>query len=248
MRIGWLGSVLHDAHLQVVPMDGWQTRGGPLTSIQGVVCHDTVTGTNWADEDVAGLLVHGRPDLAGPLAQLGLDRQGRFWLVAAGRCNHNGYGTWGNQSIGIEAFNDAKESWPAVQVDAWQRGCAAILRHLGLGADRVKGHKETDPHRKVDPSNLSMNVFRQAVARLIIAPPSQPAPFPIPLEDIVSLGLDDDDDRRAAIRRDCWTFWGMAPSPTEQAGLLATMKKVGSDLALAAITDHPKAVAHRKAG
>lgn len=70
---------------------------------------------------------------------------------------------------------------------------------------------------------------------------------PTPTEGPVSLGLDDDDDRRAAIRRDCWTFWGMAPSPTEQAGLLATMKKVGSDLALAAITDHPKALAHRKA-
>jgi hypothetical protein len=167
MRADWLGGVLHAAGLQVVPVDGWQTRGGPLHSIDAVICHDTVTGSNWKDEDVAGLLVHGRPDLAGPLAQLGLDRQGRFWLIAAGRCNHNGFGRFGNQTLGIEAFNDAKEPWPRVQLDAYERGCAALCRRLGFDASHVLAHRESDPHRKVDPSNIDMDVFRQRVAAWI---------------------------------------------------------------------------------
>src|SRR5580700_4344959 len=47
----------------------------------------------------------------GPLAQLGLGRDGTFYVVAAGRCNQAGQGSWqgvttGNSSfIGIEAEN-----------------------------------------------------------------------------------------------------------------------------------------------
>lgn len=161
----WLPPVLRAAGLVVVEWPGWEsrTRGGGIT-VKGVVCHHTATGPGASDSDVARLLAAGRSNLPGPLSQLGLARDGRFWVIAAGRCNHNGYGTWGNDSVGIEAFNDGRgEPWPAVQVDAFERGCAAIIRHLGLSIAEVRGHKETDPNRKIDPT-FNMDAFRVRVA------------------------------------------------------------------------------------
>lgn len=168
MRATWLADVLRDAGLTVVEMDGWETRGGELSTIRGVVAHHTATSVMSSDSNVARLLRDGRSDLKGPLAQLGLDRSGRFWLVASGRCSHNGHGEWGNQSIGIEAFNNGTgEMWPELQLDAFRRGTAAILRKLGLSACCVKAHRETDPRRKTDPAGVSMSAFRDEVARLM---------------------------------------------------------------------------------
>lgn len=169
MRATWLLDVLRDAGLTVLPVPGWDTRGRNLKAVHGVVAHHTGTGPNWTDQRVTDLLVHGRSDLAGPLAQLGLDRTGRYHLVTDGRANHNGYGTWGNDSIGIEAYNagDGRDPWPTAQLDAYHRGTAAILGHLGLPATKVLAHRETDPRRKPDPVGVDMYKFRAAVARLL---------------------------------------------------------------------------------
>jgi len=160
--IVWLADVLRRAGLDVVEMHGWQTRtrsGG--FDPQGIVWHHTATPPSASDTNVDRLLRDGRTGLPGPLSQLGLRRDGTFVVVAAGRCNHNGYGTWGNDSIGIEAYNDGVgEPWPTAQVDAYVAGTVAILRHLGWGADRVKAHRETDPTRKVDPRGIDMNAAR----------------------------------------------------------------------------------------
>jgi hypothetical protein len=139
-----------------------------------VICHHTATGKNWTDASVVNLLIKGRSDLPGPLSQLGLDREGTFHLIAVGKCNHNGYGLSGNNTIGIEAFNDGRgEPWLAVQMDAYIRGCAAICRHLGWPAEKVLGHKESDPGRKIDPT-FDMNVFRGHVAALLDTPVTPP--------------------------------------------------------------------------
>lgn len=163
----WIPEVLRDAGLVVVEYDGWRTRTTRASglTVEGVVCHHTATGPNVSNTAVARLLAVGRSDLRGPLAQLGLDRDGHFWMIAAGRCNHNGYGTWGNNSIGIEAYNDGRgEAWPAVQIDAYERGCAALLAHLNFPIARCRGHKETDPGRKIDPRGIDMTAFRARVA------------------------------------------------------------------------------------
>lgn len=168
MRVPWLGDVLRAAGLTVVELPGWRGRGRELGGIDGVVAHHTATGPGTSNQAVANLLRDGRSDLAGPLSQLGLDRLGRYWLIADGRCNHNGYGEWGNSSIGIEAYNTGVgEPWPAAQVDAYQRGAAAILTQIGLPASRVKGHKETDPGRKIDPAGIDMDTFRRNVAAIM---------------------------------------------------------------------------------
>lgn len=147
-----------------------------MAAIKGVVAHHTATGPNWSDGHVAALLRDGRRDLKGPLSQLGLERDGTFVVVATGKANHNGYGEWGNDSIGIEAYNSGVgEPWPMVQLDAYVRGSAAILRHLRLDSSRVKGHRETDPGRKIDPAGIDMDRFRRAVQDQLNGPPA-PAP------------------------------------------------------------------------
>jgi hypothetical protein len=177
MRVPWLADVLRGAGLTVHESAGWRGRGKELAEVNGVVAHHTATGPNVKNSTVVALLIQGRPDLAGPLCQLGLRRDGSFDLIADGKGNHNGFGEWANQSIGIEAYNDGiGEPWPSVQIDAYQRGCAAICDHLGLPASKVKGHKETDPGRKIDPAGIDMGGFRLGVASLMN--PATPTPPP----------------------------------------------------------------------
>jgi hypothetical protein len=165
MRVPWLADVLVGAGLTVETLPGWQGRGAEMTAVHGVVWHHTATGPNARDDVVANLLRLGHSTLPGPLAQLGLDRRGRYWVVADGRCNHNGYGYWGNNSLAIEAFNDGiGEPWPGPQVDAYIRGTAAILTRLGFDVAHMAGHKETDPIRKRDPFGLPMDRMRTLVA------------------------------------------------------------------------------------
>lgn len=161
----WLPGVLDAAGLQVAPQKGWEDRGrGDVGRIQGVICHHTAVAAG-GNMPALHALINGRAAgpgvtaLAGPLAQLGLGRDGTFYVIAAGRCNHAGEGQWlgftnGNANfIGIEAQNDGKgEAWPEVQMEAYWRGVAAILMHEGLPVNRCAGHKEYAPHRKPDPS------------------------------------------------------------------------------------------------
>jgi len=123
------------------------------------------------------IVTDGRSDLPGPLSQLCLGRDGTFYVVAAGRAFHAGKGEWqgvtnGNTNmIGIEAENNGKNDdfpWPEVQMDAYRRGVAAILKHVGQDKIMCCGHKEYAlPHgRKSDPI-FNMNVFRLGVAAIM---------------------------------------------------------------------------------
>ncbi|KLU22958.1 peptidoglycan-binding protein [Caballeronia mineralivorans PML1(12)] len=173
----WLSSVLLDAGLKVAEVPGWEKRGrGDVGDIVGVICHHTA-GPRAGNMPSLGTLLQGRPDLSPPLAQLGLGRDGTFYVVAAGRCNHAGAGVWqgsrlGNSNfIGIEAENTGlpdDSPWPEVQVECYQRGVAAILRHIGRSEMYCAGHKEyaLPPGRKKDP-DLDMHAFRGAVAQLL---------------------------------------------------------------------------------
>lgn len=190
----WLPPVLKNAGLKVALVPGWDTRGrGDVGAIVGTICHHTA-GPRQGNMPSLQTLIHGRSDLPGPLAQLGLGRDGTYYVIAAGRCNHAGRGTWqgvsdGNRRfIGIEAENTGMPNdtpWPAVQLDAYHRGVAAILRHLGRGAEFCAGHKEyaLPRGRKTDP-DLDMPAFRAAVAALLTgpagAPPLIPAVEPLP--------------------------------------------------------------------
>ena len=88
----WLPDVLKAAGLKVALVDGWQDRGrGDVGAIHGILCHHTAGPKN-GNMPSLNTLVQGRSDLPGPLAQLGLGRDGTYFVIAAGRANHAGKG------------------------------------------------------------------------------------------------------------------------------------------------------------
>jgi len=192
----WLPDVLKEAGLKVSPVDGWETRGlGDVGEIFGIICHHTgVNDPQKRNMPTLKALRDGRKAeahlaaLPGPLAQLGLGRDGTYYVIAAGRAIHAGKGKFkgnvnGNSNfIGIEAENAGnaqKDPWPDVQLDAYHRGVAAILKHLGKDETFCCGHREyaLPPGRKDDP-DLDMNAFRDAVHAILAntAPPPQIIP------------------------------------------------------------------------
>lgn len=177
MMMLWLADVLRDAGLETIEKPGWQTRGRNTMNPQGVVCHHTGGALPSSDSAYADFLIRGRSDLPGPLSQLYLDRQGRYWVLAAGKANHAGTGGWrglvGNSSVvGIEAAHTGAASlaWPDDQLQAYKVGVAAVLKKIGKNADFVCGHKEwaTPAGRKVDPVSIDMNQFRRDVAQIMV--------------------------------------------------------------------------------
>lgn len=183
----WLPGVLRDAGLEVLEHNGWQTRGhGDMGKVQGVLCHHTC-GPLHGDLPDIGVLVDGRPDLGGPLCNLGLGRSGTVYMIAAGKGWHAGAGAWqgvtdGNAHfIGIEAENTGEttgpraEAWPDVQMQAYMRVCAAIIDHCDLGVAMVAGHKEyARPLGRKDDPSFDMVMFRAGVARLLQSKPVVP--------------------------------------------------------------------------
>jgi peptidoglycan hydrolase-like protein with peptidoglycan-binding domain len=188
----WLPDVLKAAGQKISPVDGWQDRGKrDVGKILGVICHHTAGPKN-GNYPSLNTIKNGRPDLPGPLAQLGLARDGTWIIMSAGRANHAGKGEWkgvtnGNSNmIGIEAENTGKPDdlpWPDVQMEAYRHGVAAILTHIGKDAGFCAGHKEyaLDDKgrrgRKTDP-DFDMDAFRASVAAIMSG--AAPAPTPIP--------------------------------------------------------------------
>lgn len=174
-----LADVARGAGLKVREVDGWRTRGRPGSFAPvGVLWHHTATGPTVRDDVVQRLLVIGRSDLSGPLAQLGLERDGTVVVIAAGRANHGGVarasGTVGAGDanalyIGIEAYNSGVgEPWPQAQYDAYVRLTAALCQHVtGNSAQTVRGHRETSVTGKIDPAGIDMDRARARVAATI---------------------------------------------------------------------------------
>ncbi|RYG05839.1 MAG: N-acetylmuramoyl-L-alanine amidase [Chitinophagaceae bacterium] len=190
----WLPSVLLNAGLKVAEVEGWQTRGhGDVGATFGILCHHTA-GSRKGNMPTLNILVKGRSDLPGPLSQLGLGRDGTFYILAAGRCNHAGRGIWkglvnGNSNfIGIEAENTGRADdfpWPDVQMEAYRRGVAAILKYLNRSEEFCAGHKEYAlPAGRKPDANFDMHEFRSGVKAILngTATPFKPIPAEEPLD------------------------------------------------------------------
>lgn len=184
----WLPPILQTAGLKVAVVPGWEIRGrAEMGAVLGILCHHTA-GSATGNMPSLRTLIDGRPDLPGPLSQLGLGRDGTFYVVAAGRCNHAGAGSWqgvtqGNTHfIGIEAENTGLPGdtpWPEIQLDAYRRGVAAILRHVGRTPLFCAGHKEYAlPRGRKDDPDFDMDAFRQSVADIMDGSIVTPAPIP----------------------------------------------------------------------
>ena len=179
----WLADVLKAQRpaIKVVELPDWRQYGhGDFGSIWGVMVHHT--GNARAD---AMSIRNGRPDLEGPLSNLHIAQDGTVTVVAAGVCWHAGRGSFpgiptdnGNQVlIGIECAwprdtsitpaTQTRERWPDAQIIAMRDSVAAILTRLGHDSSRVIAHKEYAgiAQGKWDPGNLSMDWFREEVAK-----------------------------------------------------------------------------------
>lgn len=202
--LNWLADVLRAAGLKVVEEPGWQTRGrpGPFGPIRGVLEHHTASNARGGNTPDLATVRDGRadPPLPGPLAHLLLARDATFHVIAAGRCNHAGAGSWhgitaGNtEMVGIEAENDGvKEPWPPEQVEALARGTAAILKHISADSVMAAGHKEyaLPRGRKVDP-DFDMIAFREHVDNLMTIGVTTP---------LESMPVANTDPRRAMLRK-----------------------------------------------
>jgi hypothetical protein len=202
----WLADALRGGGLPVCEVDGWRTRGhGAMADVRGVVCHHTAGAAKgdgvWAATRVAGypslrVIVNGRTGLAGPLANLGLARDGTWVVVAAGQAWHAGTGstpwcpagTGNSRLIGVEAESvGTRDDWTREQREAYPRGVSMLLRYLKLPASRAIAHREWAPGRKIDPAFWDMAEFRREVGRFL-APPAvvvaaKTSPIPVLRED-----------------------------------------------------------------
>jgi hypothetical protein len=171
-----LADILRSAGLNVTEVDGWKTRAhGPLTIIRSIICHDT-GGPPTGDYPSLPIVRDGRPDLPGPLAQLGLGRSGLWYAIAAGLSYHAGVVTdptlYSNQyAIGIEAENTGIPPtdtghlyWPEVQYQSYLRGVRALQKAFNVSTEYVRGHKEiASPLGRKDDPNFSMDEFRNSL-------------------------------------------------------------------------------------
>ncbi len=183
MMLHDLADAARSSGLKVVELNGWRTRGhGQIVAVRTIMAHHTATSAAVpGNYPSLGIVRDGRKDLAGPLANLGLGRDGTVYVIAAGLAWHAGeVREWdfGNAySIGIEAEHPGVGKWTARQYDAYVRLCAALCDHYGLSVSDVRGHKEVcaPVGRKPDP-NFDMDAFRDEVAKSLAPKPKPRRP------------------------------------------------------------------------
>lgn len=190
---------LKDWGLNVIEVNGWQTRGSSSFNPKGSVNHHTAGSRNGTCPSL-GILVNGRADLPGPLCNVAQSRLTAYhpeaklddvYLVAAGRANHAGRGGWnglvGNSSVfGLEIEHVGyldKEPFDDRRLETAYRVHRAFAEVGGFSADNVCQHFEWAPRRKIDFAGANGAHFRRGVAAVtesgLVLPP-QPAPAPAP--------------------------------------------------------------------
>lgn len=218
MRLLALPAYLRKWGLDFVEVDGWRTRGADFpTTPTVVVWHHTGTAQAVSGNYPSLRVVRdGRSDLPGPLCQVGPGRDGRVYIVAAGKANHAGKGSWAGitssaRTIGIEAESPGDGHWTAEQRRVYPILAAALHDMLSSPASLSCGHREwaLPAGRKVDPVGIDMSAMRQQVAALLrVGPPTVAAhtdspPAPIPATDYPS-----EDDLMTLLEHD-----GAIPKP-----------------------------------
>jgi hypothetical protein len=190
----WLADKVREWGLEVIEDAGWRTRGAATFNPKGVIAHHTA-GAATGDYPSLRVVRDGRAGLPGPLSPVGLGRSGRVWIIASGRANHAGTGSWkglsGNASVlGIEAESvGTKDDWTTAQRRVYPVLCAALLDGIGAPASMLCGHKEWTS-RKIDPAFWHMPTMRRDVGVLLAAGPgARPVPSPPPTPE-------DDDDMK----------------------------------------------------
>lgn len=155
---------------KIVEVAGWQTRGSSDFYPKGHTAHHTA-GPRRGTAPSLGVVINGRKGIPGPLANVLQARDNTIYVIAAGRANHAGKGTFkglvGNSSVyGNEIENTGYSQGPLAE--PWrpdQFETAAMVASALCGPiDLAHFHKEWAPRRKIDPHTWSGVEFRQKVA------------------------------------------------------------------------------------
>lgn len=177
----WLADKCREWGLVVKEVDGWKARGKSTLTPRVLVLHHTA-GAAKGDYPSLNVVVNGRPDVPGPLANVGLGRTGTVYVIASGVSNNAGRGSWrgvaGNaNTIGIEAESvGTKDDWTPAQRLAYPLLCAALLDGMGRDTTWMCGHKEWAPERKVDPAFWDLDRMRVDVQKLLDTSHHEPPP------------------------------------------------------------------------
>lgn len=167
-----LAAWLRDAGVDVIEVDGWQTRarssGGYTHGLPWcVMWHHTASPASWHGQKDADYCFHGAE--YAPLANIYLAPDGVAWVGAAGCTNTNGSGgpltvsrgtvpvdSMNSYAVGVEMGNDGVgELWPQVQVDAMFKISNAVNRACGNEPEDLASHAMWAPHRKIDPAQAA---------------------------------------------------------------------------------------------
>lgn len=166
----WLPDVLGTWGLSPSVERGWERRGSPNFGPAAAMAHHT-----GADNDVTTMLRDGRPGLDGPLCNVELRRAGHVHVIAAGRANHAGKGSWralvGNSMFLAVEASSAGRTWTQAQQDRYPLLMAALAAGLRRDASWVCDHKAYAGARgKWDLGAWNMDGFRLEVARHLRRP------------------------------------------------------------------------------
>lgn len=205
MRDRGIADRLREAGLNVVEENGWASRGSILFSPQAVVWHHTASSMG-RDAPSLGTVINGRPDLPGPLCHVLVSRNSVVHVIAAGRANHAGAGSWNglnkNSSFyGIESENTGygsgsrAEPWPLEQLLTIAKVTAALINYDVSKIPNCCQHKEYAPNRKIDMHSISGDQMRQLTLNVCNehngqAPAPAPAPTPAPAAPPVDGSVD----------------------------------------------------------
>lgn len=166
-----MADILRSVGLNVIEMDGWQTRarssGGYADWPYCVMWHHTASGSSADGWNDANYICFGSPDA--PIANLYIDRKGSVWVCAAGATNTNGKGKsitfsrgtvpqdgMNTRALGIECGNNGVgETWPEVQINALFRTSIAMSLWFGNRVDDISSHQFYAPDRKIDPATAN---------------------------------------------------------------------------------------------
>lgn len=181
---------------------GWETRGSAIFHPDGSTNHHTASPIGSGVQPALGIVIAGRPDLDGPLANTHGPREEsyRINLVAAGKANHAGPGNYNGLEGNSEVFGHEEEfsgtdaeSISELRIDRMARVHAA--NHYVMRTDPRKfqmqhyewakpaGRKIDFLRSKLNPDQFRARVYDRLVIMVGDGPPA-PTPSPLPpLED-----------------------------------------------------------------